>query len=80
MSIEKAISERKSIRTFTHHPISLSDIAQLMWAAQGIAHQHSLRSTSLFRKNSINLSFVFVENRLFRQIWRRPTRKIGTWV
>lgn len=36
VSVEEAIQRRRSIRSYTDEPLSLQDISQLMWAAQGI--------------------------------------------
>lgn len=36
ISVEKALSERRSVRSFKDEPLSLEYIAQLLWAAQGI--------------------------------------------
>ena len=36
MSVEEAILRRRSIRSYTDDPLSLQDISQLVWAAQGI--------------------------------------------
>jgi SagB-type dehydrogenase family enzyme len=36
MSVEEAIHDRRSIRTYSSAPLTLEDISQLMWAAQGI--------------------------------------------
>ncbi len=36
-SVEKALHERRSIRQYKNLPITLSDLAQLLWAAQGIS-------------------------------------------
>ena len=35
-SLEKSLSLRRSVRSFTNAPMSLENISQLMWAAQGI--------------------------------------------
>jgi len=35
-SIEKALRLRRSVRVFSPDPIELSDVSQLLWAAQGI--------------------------------------------
>lgn len=35
-SIEKALSLRRSIRAYSEEPLSISDISQILWAAQGI--------------------------------------------
>lgn len=36
MSVEEAIARRRSIREYTNEPLSLGDLSQLLWAAQGI--------------------------------------------
>ncbi len=35
-SLENAIAERRSVREFRNEPIDLKDIAQLLWAGQGV--------------------------------------------
>ena len=39
MSVEQAIHDRRSVRRYTNEPLTLQDISQLMWAAQGITDQ-----------------------------------------
>jgi SagB-type dehydrogenase family enzyme len=36
VSVEKALLERRSIRTYKDEPLTLADISQILWAAQGI--------------------------------------------
>ena len=36
LSLEQAIARRRSERSFTTHPLTLAQVSQLMWAAQGI--------------------------------------------
>lgn len=36
MSVEEAISRRRSVRKYTEEPLSLGALSQLLWAAQGI--------------------------------------------
>ena len=36
MSVEEAIARRRSIRNYADEPLSLQDISQLVWAAQGV--------------------------------------------
>ena len=36
-SLEKTLQERRSIRQYKNTPIPLSDLSQLLWAAQGIS-------------------------------------------
>ena len=36
ISVEKALAGRRSIRTFAQKPVTLAEVSQLLWAAQGI--------------------------------------------
>ncbi|SET00957.1 SagB-type dehydrogenase domain-containing protein [Methanococcoides vulcani] len=36
ISIEQALAERRSIRSYSNNELSLSNVAQLLWAAQGM--------------------------------------------
>ncbi len=36
MSLERALAERRSVRDFTDERLTLEELAQLLWAAQGI--------------------------------------------
>jgi SagB-type dehydrogenase family enzyme len=36
ISIEKALLERRSIRSYKEEPLTLNDLSQILWAAQGI--------------------------------------------
>lgn len=36
ISVEKALCERRSIRDYRSEPLALSEISQLLWAAQGV--------------------------------------------
>ncbi len=36
VSLEEALAQRRSIRGFSDHPVTLAEIGQLLWAAQGI--------------------------------------------
>lgn len=41
MTLEEAISRRRSVRDFTHRPLSMGEIGQLLWAAEGITGRAS---------------------------------------
>jgi SagB-type dehydrogenase family enzyme len=43
-SLEKALSRRRSVRGFGDKPISLAELSQLLWAAQGVTHAAGLRA------------------------------------
>ncbi len=36
VSLEKALNERRSVRRYQELPLSLADLSQLLWAAQGV--------------------------------------------
>jgi SagB-type dehydrogenase family enzyme len=36
VSVEKALLERRSIRTYKDEPLTLAEVSQILWAAQGI--------------------------------------------
>ncbi|HEY4698806.1 MAG TPA: SagB/ThcOx family dehydrogenase [Nitrososphaerales archaeon] len=45
VSIEEAISRRRSIRNYTSEPLNLQEVGQLLWAAQGVTEPNwSLRA------------------------------------
>ena len=43
-SIERAIRSRRSVRSFKESSLTLAEISQLLWAAQGITGPHGLRT------------------------------------
>jgi len=36
ISVEKALLERRSVRSYTSEPLTMAEVSQLLWAAQGI--------------------------------------------
>lgn len=44
ISLEEALSLRRSVREFSTEPLHLSDISQLLWAAQGITSSEGYRT------------------------------------
>ncbi len=44
VSVEKALSNRRSTRSFSEKPLTLQDVAQMLWAAQGITGKGGFRA------------------------------------
>lgn len=44
VSVENAVSKRRSIRRYIDNPLTLAEISQLLWAAQGVTHGRGYRS------------------------------------
>jgi len=44
LSIEKALLKRRSVRDYTNKPLTLTEISQLLWAAQGITNPNGFRT------------------------------------
>jgi len=45
ISVEKALAERRSIRSFKDEPLTLQQISQLLWAAQGVTDDKGHRTS-----------------------------------
>jgi SagB-type dehydrogenase family enzyme len=44
ISLEEALAKRKSVRSFLDKPLDIKQIAQLVWAAQGVTHDEGKRT------------------------------------
>jgi SagB-type dehydrogenase family enzyme len=44
MPVEQAVRQRRSVREYAAEPPTLTQVAQLLWAAQGITHADGLRA------------------------------------
>lgn len=44
VSVEKALLERRSIRNYKDEPLTLAEVSQLLWSAQGITDRRGFRT------------------------------------
>ena len=44
MSLEKTMTLRRSVRSYVDEPLSISEISQLLWSAQGITNERGFRT------------------------------------
>ncbi|MCL4863983.1 MAG: SagB/ThcOx family dehydrogenase [Caldilineaceae bacterium] len=44
IAVERALHERRSIRQYQNETLTLAELSQLLWAAQGITHPSGLRT------------------------------------
>lgn len=44
MTLEEALAKRRSIREFRNEPLTLSDVSQLLWSAQGVTDPNGYRT------------------------------------
>ena len=44
VSVERALSARRSVRRFQNEPLTQADVSQLLWAAQGVSDQKGYRT------------------------------------
>jgi len=51
VSIEQALLERRSVRAYPDEPLTLTEVAQLLWSAQGINRYENVSKTGI-SKNS----------------------------
>lgn len=44
MTLAAALAQRRSVREYTEDPLAGDDVAQLLWAAQGVSSENGLRT------------------------------------
>lgn len=63
VSVEEALSKRRSVRQFAETPLSLQDVSQLLWAAQGSSREPN-RRTCPSAGATYPLTLILVVNRV----------------
>ncbi len=61
-SLERAISLRRSVRTYSDAPLTLSELGQLLWSAQGITNDRGFRTAPSAGATFPLEMFVLVNN------------------
>jgi len=63
VSVEKALLERRSVRSYKDEPLSLAEVSQLLWAAQGITEpKRGLRTAPSARATYLLEVYVIAAN------------------
>jgi SagB-type dehydrogenase family enzyme len=63
VSIEKALLERRSVRSYRDEPLTIADISQILWAAQGITEpKRGLRTAPSARAMCLLNAYLIVGN------------------
>ena len=58
MSVEEAISKRRSVRNFQDKPLMLYQLSQLLWSAQGITRRYKRAAPSAGATYPLNIIIV----------------------
>ena len=63
VSVEKALKERRTVRTYKDIPLSMNDVSQILWAAQGITEPgRGLRTAPSARAQYFLTVYIFAGN------------------
>jgi SagB-type dehydrogenase family enzyme len=63
VSVEKALKERRSIRTYKDEPLTLAEVSQILWAAQGVTEpEKGLRTAPSARGGYYLEAYVVAAN------------------
>ncbi len=63
VSVEKALKERRTVRVYKDSPLSMSDVSQILWAAQGITEpKRGLRTAPSARAQYFLTVYFFAGN------------------
>ena len=62
VSVEKALSERRSVRSYKDQPLTIPEVSQLLWAAQGITEpKRGLRTAPSARAQYLIQVYIISE-------------------
>lgn len=50
-SVERALRQRRSMREFSDSSLSIQEVSQLLWAAQGVTDEQGLRTAPSCRRS-----------------------------
>jgi SagB-type dehydrogenase family enzyme len=64
LSVEKALLNRRSIRTYKDEPLTLADVSQILWAAQGITDSTSGKRTAPSARASYFLELYLISGKV----------------
>lgn len=64
VSVEKALAERRSVRAYKDEPLSLAEVSQILWAAQGISDSTSGKRTAPSARASYYLDIFLVSGKV----------------
>jgi SagB-type dehydrogenase family enzyme len=64
VSVEKALAERRSVRAYQDEPLSLAEVSQILWAAQGITDEESGKRTAPSARAFYFLDIYLVSGRV----------------
>lgn len=78
LSIESALSLRGSVRSYSKQPLSLNELSQLLWAAQGI-NSRDTRRTAPSAGAALNQECIAAAPACFviTGVYRRTAKKYG---
>lgn len=62
VSVEEAIQNRRSKRVYTEEPVSMADLSQMLWSAQGVTDESGHRTAPSARGVYPHTLFVVVRN------------------
>ena len=66
LSLEYALTERRSLRSYEEGPLNLAEISQILWAGQGISHPRGYRTAPSAGAIYPMSLYIFLEDGIYR--------------